>query len=215
MMNRVGFASLALGLLVAACSKPPAPSAPAPAPAPAPSTAAADSAALAAARRDSLAALARADSLERAARERARADSVRAEVARAAADSAAAAARSGLSPADSTVLADAIHFDYDKADLQAGDLAKLDRKVGLFQAHPRLEIRIAGNCDERGSDEYNLALGERRAAAAKRYLVAHGVVADRISVVSYGKERPLDPGHTEQAWAANRRDDFVVTRGAN
>jgi peptidoglycan-associated lipoprotein len=139
---------------------------------------------------------------------------VRAQVQRASADSA-AAVRSGLGAADSAVLADAVHFDYDKADLLAGDLAKLDRKVAVFQAHPRLEVQIAGNCDERGSDEYNLALGERRAAAAKRYLVAHGVSSDRVGVVSYGKERPLDPGHTEAAWATNRRDDFVVTRGAN
>ena len=218
-MTRALFTSLLSLAAVAACSKPPAPAAPAPAPAPAPaappSTAAADSAARAAARRDSLAAVARADSLARAERERARADSVRAEVQRASADSAAAAARSGLTAADSGILAEAVHFDYDKADLLAGDLAKLDRKVAVFQAHPRLEVQVAGNCDERGSDEYNLALGERRAAAAKRYLVAHGVAADRIAVVSWGKERPLDPGHTEEAWARNRRDDFVVTRGAN
>ena len=217
MTNHVGLASLAALLAAFGCSKPPAPAQPTPAPAPAaaPATAAADSAARAAARRDSLAAVARADSLERAARERARGDSVRAEVQRAQADSAAAAARSGLSAADSAILAEAIHFDYDKADLAAADLPRLDRKLAIFQAHPRLEIQIAGNCDERGSDEYNLALGERRAAAAKRYLVAHGVAADRINVVSYGKERPLDAGHGEEAWARNRRDDFVVTRGAN
>ena len=218
MMNRVAVASLCTSLVVAACSKPPAPATPAPVPAPvaaAPAPAAADSAARAAVRRDSLAAATRADSLERAARERARADSVRAEVQRAQADSVAAAVRSGLAPADSAVLAEAVHFDYDKADLQAADLPKLDRKLAIFQAHPRLEVQVAGNCDERGSDEYNLALGERRAAAAKRYLVAHGVAADHIAIVSYGKERPLDPGHTEDAWAKNRRDDFVVTRGAN
>lgn len=218
MMNRVVLGSLATALVVSACSKPPAPAAPAPVPAPAaaaPATAAPDSAARAAARRDSLAAAARADSLERAARDRARADSVRAEVQRAPADSVTGAVRSALAPADSAILAEAVHFDYDKADLMAADLPKLDRKLAVFQAHPRLEVQIAGNCDERGSDEYNLALGERRAAAAKRYLVAHGVAADHITVASYGKERPLDSGHTEDAWAKNRRDDFVVTRGAN
>jgi peptidoglycan-associated lipoprotein len=215
-MNRTELVTLAVFVSVAACSKPPAPAAPAPAPAPvtAAPPQAVDSAARAAAHRDSLAAQARADSLARAARERARADSVRAEVQRAA-DSAASAARSGLAPADSAVLAEPVHFDYDKADLAAADLPKLDRKLAVFQAHPRLEIQVAGNCDERGSDEYNLALGERRAAAAKRYLVAHGVASDRITIVSYGKERPLDQGHTEEAWARNRRDDFVVTKGAN
>jgi len=213
-MNRTALVTLAAFVSVGACSKPPAPAAPAPAPAPAAAAPAADSAARAAARRDSLAAQARADSLARAERETARADSVRAQVQRAA-DSAAAATRSGLSVADSTVLADPIHFDYNKAEVLAADLPKLDRKLALFQAHPRLEVQVAGNCDERGSDEYNLALGERRAAAAKRYLVAHGIAADRIAVVSYGKERPVDPGHTEEAWARNRRDDFVVTRGAN
>jgi len=217
MTNRVALASLATLLVAVACSKPPAPAQPAPAPAPAaaPATAAADSAARAAARRDSLAAVARADSLERAARASAQADSVRAQVQRAQADSATAAVQSGLSAADSAVLAEAVHFDYDKADLAAADLPRLDRKLAIFQAHPRLEIQIAGNCDERGSDEYNLALGERRASAAKRYLVAHGVAAERIDVVSYGKERPLDGGHGEEAWARNRRDDFAVTRGAN
>jgi len=84
----------------------------------------------------------------------------------------------------------------------------------VLAAHPRLEIRITGNCDERGSTEYNLALGERRAASAKRYLLAHGVAAARVEIVSYGKEHPLDPGHDEGAWAKNRRDDFVVTKGA-
>jgi peptidoglycan-associated lipoprotein len=210
----------ALGL-VAACSSNPAPAPTTPAPAapaasaPAQAQAAADSAArVAAAHRDSIAAAARADSVARADRERARADSVRAQVAREAADTSRASTPAGLTAADSAALADQIHFDYDKADLMAGDLPKLDRKLQLMQAHPRLEILIAGNCDERGSDEYNLALGERRAAGAKRYLAAHGIAADRIGVISYGKERPVDPGHTEDAWARNRRDDFIVARGA-
>ena len=67
---------------------------------------------------------------------------------------------------------------------------------------------MAGNCDERGSDEYNLALGNRRAIAAKQYLTSHGIAASRIEIVSYGKERPVDPGHNEEAWASNRNDQF-------
>jgi peptidoglycan-associated lipoprotein len=208
----------ALVFLAAACSKPPAPTTPAPTAAQSEAArAAADSATAraAAARRDSLAALARSDSAARADRERSHADSVRMQVQGQSADTGLQMAASGLVVADSAALADPIHFDYDKSEVQAGDQAKLDRKLAVLTAHPRLAIRIAGNCDERGSDEYNLALGERRAAAAKRYLVAHGIAAGRIEIVSYGEERPLDGGHTEDAWARNRRDDFVVTRGAN
>ena len=204
----------AMVVLVAACNTPPAP---APSPTAAQSAearAAADSAG-AAARRDSLAAQARADSLARAESERSRADSVRMEVLGPSSDTAPAATASGLAAADAATLADPIHFAYDKSDVAPGDQARLDAKLAILAAHPRLEIRIAGNCDERGSDEYNLALGERRAAGAKRYLVAHGVAAGRVAIVSYGKEHPLDPGHNEGAWAKNRRDDFVVSRGAN
>jgi peptidoglycan-associated lipoprotein len=193
----------------AGCARTPPPPAATPEAAPA-----VDSAALAAARKDSLAAQARADSLARANQEQARADSVRAQVENAAADTGSGAVSSGLAPAEAAELADAIHFEYNRADLRPAEQAKLDRKFQLLQAHPRLEIQIAGNCDERGSVEYNLALGERRAAAAKRYLVAHGIAAGRVGVVSYGEERPVDPGHTEAAWARNRRDDFTATRGA-
>ena len=203
----------ALALVVTAgCSRNPPPPAAAPQ-----AQGAADSAAAraAAASRDSLAAQARADSLARANLEQSRADSVRAEVQRQGADTASAAVSPGLAPAEAAELADAIRFDYNRADLRPAEQAKLDRKFQLLQAHPRLEIQIAGNCDERGSVEYNLALGERRAAAAKRYLVAHGIATSRISVVSYGEERPTDPGHSEEAWARNRRDDFIATRGAN
>ncbi|HVM42054.1 MAG TPA: OmpA family protein [Gemmatimonadales bacterium] len=213
-------AGAVLVAFAAACAKPPAPAATTPVPAASAradsaARAAADSAARAAARRDSLAAAARADSLARARAAESRADSMRQLVQRQSADTAPALTASGLVPADSATLSDPIHFDYNKADIAAADQARLDRKLALLAAHPRLEIRIAGNCDERGSDEYNLALGERRAAAAKRYLVAHGLAAGRVDVVSYGKEHPLDPGHGEDAWARNRRDDFVVSKGAN
>jgi peptidoglycan-associated lipoprotein len=107
-------------------------------------------------------------------------------------------------------LATLIHFDFDRSNIRPGDAAILDHKVPLLQVNPSLRIRIAGNCDERGSDEYNLALGNRRAISARQYLVNHGIDADRIEVVSFGKERPLDPGHNEQAWAMNRNDQFEI-----
>jgi len=114
-----------------------------------------------------------------------------------------------------TELADMIHFDFDKADVRTSDQGILDRKAAILGANTAVRVRIAGHCDERGSDEYNLALGNRRAAAAKRYLAGKGVDEGRLDVVSYGKERPLDPGHTEDAWAKNRRDEFELTAGAD
>jgi peptidoglycan-associated lipoprotein len=112
-------------------------------------------------------------------------------------------------------LADMIHFDFDKADVRTGDQAILDRKAAILGANSSVRLRIAGHCDERGSDEYNLALGNRRAASAKRYLTGKGVDEGRLDVVSYGKERPLDPAHTEDAWAKNRRDEFEITAGGD
>lgn len=106
-----------------------------------------------------------------------------------------------------------IHFDFDKADIRPGDQGILDRKAAILAANAGVRLRIAGHADERGSDEYNFALGSRRAAAAKRYLTGKGVADARLEVVSYGEERPLDPGHDEEAWAANRRDEFEVTAG--
>ena len=114
-----------------------------------------------------------------------------------------------------TILATMIHFDYDKAIIRGGDAAVLDQKVAILQANPGLRIRISGHCDERGSDEYNLALGNRRATAAKQYLVSHGIDGGRIETVSYGEERPADPGHDEEAWSKNRRDEFEILAGGD
>jgi peptidoglycan-associated lipoprotein len=114
-----------------------------------------------------------------------------------------------------TLLATLVHFDFDKANIRPGEAAVLDQKVGILQVNGGLRIRIAGHCDERGSDEYNLALGNRRAIAAKQYLVSHGIDAGRIETVSYGKERPSDPGHTEEAWSKNRRDETEIVAGGD
>jgi len=109
-------------------------------------------------------------------------------------------------------LAEMIRFDFDKSYVRPGDADILDRKIPVLKANSTLRIQIAGNCDERGSDEYNLALGNRRALSSKAYLVNHGIDASRIETVSYGKERPLDPGHNQGAWAKNRNDQFELLR---
>ncbi len=113
------------------------------------------------------------------------------------------------------ILAEMINFDFDKSNIRPGDAAKLDRKIALLQANPMLRITITGHCDERGSDEYNLALGNRRALAAKNYMVNRGIAADRIATASRGEEQPLDPARTEAAWERNRRDEFTVSAGGD
>jgi peptidoglycan-associated lipoprotein len=160
-----------------------------------------------------------------AAAERARADSAAAEAARRAqeeaeriarqraADSAAAAAAAVEEVRN--MLAAMIHFDFDKSVLRPDDQATLDQKVAILTANPDLRIRISGHCDERGSDEYNLALGNRRANAARNYLVSHGIDASRIETASFGEERPVAMGHDEDSWAQNRRDEFEITSGGD
>jgi peptidoglycan-associated lipoprotein len=108
-----------------------------------------------------------------------------------------------------------VNFDFDKSDIRPGDAQILDQKLAVLQANPGLTIEIVGHCDERGSDEYNLALGNRRALSAKQYLVSRGIEAGRISTRSMGEEQPLNPGHDETAWAQNRRDEFGVTAGGD
>jgi peptidoglycan-associated lipoprotein len=112
-------------------------------------------------------------------------------------------------------LAAVINFDYDQATVRSADQATLDRKAAVLVANPNVKLRISGHADERGSDEYNLALGNRRAAAAKRYLQNKGVDASRLEVISFGEERPANPGSDENAYAQNRRDEFEVTAGGD
>lgn len=105
-----------------------------------------------------------------------------------------------------------IHFDFDKYNIRADAASTLKDNASWLKSNPNKSIVVEGNTDERGSNEYNMALGERRAKAAKDYLVNLGVTVGNISTVSYGEERPVDPAHNEAAWAANRRDDFVVKK---
>jgi peptidoglycan-associated lipoprotein len=188
MSHRSRLASLLIlaGAVAAACAKTP------PAPAPAPAQAAAptvDSSRI----RDSLANAKRMS------------DSVAAERERQAA--AIAAARSSLVAK--------VFFDYDKADITDQGKAILDAKVPVLNTNPGIRIRVEGNCDRRGSDEYNLALGQRRAAAAKRYLTDHGIDAARIDIISYGAERPVAEGDSEDAYSQNRRDEFAIVAGGD
>ncbi len=106
-----------------------------------------------------------------------------------------------------------VHFDLDQSELRPEDKAILDAKVPILQANPSVMLRIGGNTDERGSDEYNLALGQRRAAAARAYLVQHGIAESRMETISYGEERPVAQGSNESAWAQNRRAEFEITAG--
>jgi peptidoglycan-associated lipoprotein len=103
-----------------------------------------------------------------------------------------------------------VYFDFDSATLSDAARRTITANAALLSRNPGIKVRVEGNCDERGSDEYNLAIGERRAKAAAQYLKALGVGTERISTLSYGKEKPADPGHDEAAWAKNRRDEFVV-----
>jgi len=102
-------------------------------------------------------------------------------------------------------------FDYDSSELSAEAQRALTENAGLLRQNPNWTVTIEGHCDERGTAEYNLALGERRAVAAHAYLVSLGIPADRLRTVSYGKEFPFDPGHDESAYAKNRRAHFVIT----
>ena len=104
-----------------------------------------------------------------------------------------------------------VFFELDSSDLTQEGQKALDDNAGLMKRYQTWTVMIEGHCDERGTAEYNLALGERRAASARAYLVSLGIPADRLKTVSYGKEFPFDPGHDENAWAKNRRAHFVIT----
>jgi len=191
---------LAAAAAAGACGRTPEPEAAAPQPG-TDSIAAADRA-----RQDSIAA-AQAEAERRAREEAERVARERAAESAAAMERATAEVRA--------MVATMVHFDFDKSAIRPDDAAILDQKIPILQANPDLRIRIAGHCDERGSDEYNLALGNRRAIAAKQYLVSHGIDAGRIETVSYGEERPIAMEHDEDSWAQNRRDEFEILSGGD
>ena len=110
---------------------------------------------------------------------------------------------------ESSLLKD-IRFDFDRYDIRPQDTEILKENAALLKRYPNVKIQIEGHCDERGTTEYNIALGERRANSTKKYLLSLGISSDRLSTISYGEEKPADPGHTEDAWGKNRRAHFVI-----
>lgn len=137
---------------------------------------------------------------DRAALEKAAADRAAAEKA---AEDKAAAAKAALKP---------IHFDYDSYILRQTDRDVLYSNAEYLLKRYKGKVTLEGHCDERGSDEYNLALGENRAKAAMNYLLTLGVPAEQLTIVSYGKEKPVNEGHTEEAWSENRRVEFTMSK---
>jgi peptidoglycan-associated lipoprotein len=180
---------LLASLWLAACRRePPPPAAPAPAPTD-------DSAAR---RADSIA-RARADSIARA---QAEADRIARE-------------REARLAAARATLEEMVFFDYDQSALTADAERVLRQKVEILQRSPAIELRIEGHADERGSTEYNIALGTRRAESVRQFFSGFGLAGERFSIVSYGEERPLVVESSEAAWARNRRAQFIITAGAN
>ena len=107
--------------------------------------------------------------------------------------------------------ADTVHFAFDRATINPSERPKLDDMAAYMRENPSQVITIEGHCDERGTAEYNRSLGERRALACREYLASAGVDGNKLQTISYGKERPADPGHGEEAWAKNRRAEFIIS----
>jgi len=108
--------------------------------------------------------------------------------------------------------AENIYFAFDRSDLTDESKSALREKGNWLRANGDYSVNISGNCDERGTAEYNLALGERRAHAAKKFLMGLGISENRLATISYGEERPVDPGRNDEAWAKNRNDQFTLTK---
>jgi peptidoglycan-associated lipoprotein len=145
------------------------------------------------------------------------AEAAKAEEARKAAEAAAAAKAAEEEKAREAAMKEEaglkpIYFDFDKSFIRDDSRATMKANADYLKANPNVKLRIEGNCDERGTIEYNQALGQRRAQSAKKYLVDMGVKASRISLISYGKEKPVCTESTEECWQKNRRDDFVAAQ---
>jgi len=159
---------------------------------------------------EELAAQARADSIARA-QAQAEADA-RAAAAAAAAEAAAMERRVAAARA---TLEETIYFEYDESSITSASERVLREKVDILRGSPAVRIRVEGHADERGSNEYNIALGTRRAEAVREFLGSFGIDANRVAIISYGEDRPAVNASSEQAWSQNRRAEFVITAGAN
>jgi peptidoglycan-associated lipoprotein len=142
-------------------------------------------------------------------------EAAQAEAARLAAERAAAAERERRVAAARATLEQIVLFDYDQSTVRTDAAAILRAKVDILRASPQVRLRVEGHADERGSTEYNLALGNRRAEAVRQFLVGFGLAQDRFEIVSFGEGRPRQQGATEAVWQQNRRGEFVITAGAN
>jgi peptidoglycan-associated lipoprotein len=105
-----------------------------------------------------------------------------------------------------------IYFDFDKSNIRQDQRVRIENDAEFLAGNKTIRVRIEGNCDERGTNEYNMALGQRRALSAKKYLTNLGIDEHRLETISYGEEKPLLFGHDEYSWAQNRRDDFVIMK---
>jgi len=139
----------------------------------------------------------------------------RAEAQRLAAERAAEAELQRAVRAARATLEEMVFFDYDMSEIRDDAQASLRAKVDILRASPQVQIRIEGHADERGSTEYNMALGNRRAEAVRQFLSGFGLAENRFEIVSFGEGRPLQQGSSESDWARNRRGQFVITAGAN
>jgi peptidoglycan-associated lipoprotein len=139
----------------------------------------------------------------------------RAEAERLAAERAAEAERQRRIREARATLEEMVFFDYDMSEIRSDAATTLRAKVDILRSSPQVQLRIEGHADERGSTEYNMALGNRRAEAVRQFLVGFGLDASRFEIVSFGEGRPLEMGSNEAAWARNRRGQFVITAGAN
>jgi peptidoglycan-associated lipoprotein len=106
--------------------------------------------------------------------------------------------------------ANIVYFALDRSDVRPGERSKIEAVASHLKSNPTHKVRVEGHCDERGTEGYNLALGERRALSVREYLINLGIATDRVATLSYGEARPADPGHKESAWAKNRRDEFIL-----
>lgn len=116
----------------------------------------------------------------------------------------------GMIPDREAFKANTVYFDFDRSTIKQSERSKIDAVAKVLKSKPETKVQVEGHCDERGTEEYNRALGERRALAVREYLINSGISADRIFTISYGEDRPVDPGHNEAAWAKNRRAEFIL-----